>query len=159
MTIAQRTARGCQVIRRSPCKRKVPAAHTKAITPVCTSATITNAYIQFTVDEVSTGYALINIFGEDTNDSGTIYGNNGNLSSRATTAAEVFWTPADWNTVGEAGLKQRTPDLSAIIQEIVNRPGWMADDMLILMDGDATRTAESFEGDPAKAPMLHVEWQ
>jgi len=47
-----------------------------------------------------------------------------NISSRTKTTASVPWTPAAWNTVGESGPDQRTPNLAAVIQEVVRRPGW-----------------------------------
>ena len=33
------------------------------------------------------------------------------------------WTPLDWSTLAEAGVDQRTSDVSAVIQEIVDRDG------------------------------------
>src|SRR6185369_2704696 len=82
-----------------------------------------------------------------------------NVSSRATTDASTAWAPSAWSAVGQAGLAQRTPDLSAIVQEIVARPGWSTgNDMAFVVTGSGTRTAEAFEGGAAKAPLLHIEW-
>jgi hypothetical protein len=61
--------------------------------------------------------------------------------------------------VGEAGLDQRTPDITSVVQEIVNRLGWVSGNSLaIIVSGTGARTAESFEGDSAGAPLLHVEY-
>ena len=46
---------------------------------------ITNAYIQFTVDEVSTGAVALEIRGEDTDNAQTFSKTNANISSRADT--------------------------------------------------------------------------
>src|SRR6185369_4739555 len=82
-----------------------------------------------------------------------------NVSSRATTDASTAWAPSAWSAVGQAGLAQRTPDLSAIVQEIVARPGWSTgNDMAFVVTGSGTRTAEAFEGGAAKAPLLHIEY-
>lgn len=84
----------------------------------------------------------------------------GNITSRPPTVASVVWSPPEWPTVGEAGLAQRTPDLAAIIQEVVDGPGWASGKALVVIikAGVGDRTAESFEGDPAGAPLLHVEY-
>ena len=75
------------------------------------------------------------------------------------TDATVHWMPAPWTVVGESGTNQRTPNISAIIQEIVNRPGYSpASALMILITGSGTRIAESFEGSQVAAPRLMVEY-
>ena len=60
---------------------------------------------------------------------------------------------------GAAGADQQTADISAIIQEIVSRGGWKADNALsLIITGTGARTAEADHGTSA-APLLHVEWQ
>lgn len=122
-------------------------------------AVITNAYIQFQADEVSTVATSLVIRGEDADTAAAFTTANSNVSSRASTDATVHWTPAAWSTVGAAGLDQRTPDLSGIVQEIVDRGGWSAlNNMVFVVTGSGTRTAESFEGTGAGAPLLHVDY-
>ncbi|WP_246723550.1 metallophosphoesterase [Rhizobium sp. ARZ01] len=122
-------------------------------------AIITNAYIQFTVDEVTTGTVSLLIRGEDTNDAAAFTTARFNVSSRLATDASVAWAPPDWTVRGEASLAERTPDLKAIIQEIVDRDGWAAlNDMAFLVTGTGTRTARSFEGSATAAPLLHIEY-
>jgi hypothetical protein len=61
--------------------------------------------------------------------------------------------------VGQAGLAQRTPNLSAVVQEIVNRPGWASGKaMAFIITGNGHRTAEAYNGNAAQAPLLHLEW-
>jgi len=61
--------------------------------------------------------------------------------------------------VGEAGVAQQTPEISAIIQDIVDRPGWASgNSLVIIITGTGLRTAEAFEGAAAGAPLLHVEY-
>ncbi len=75
------------------------------------------------------------------------------------TTASVAWSPPDWNSVGVAGPDQRTPDLSEIIQEIVDRTDWSPGNaMVIVITGSGRRTAESYNGSPAGAPLLHFEY-
>jgi len=123
------------------------------------SATIVNAYVQFVVDEIDTSATSLVIAAQASNDAPTFASLNNNISTRPTTAASVLWNPPAWNTVGASGLEQRTPDLSAVIQEVVDRPGWSFDNSIaLIVTGTGTRTAESFDGISASAPLLHVEW-
>ena len=123
-------------------------------------ATITNAYVQFRTDEVSTGAASLTIRAEASDNAPTYQAVSGNIASRATTTANVAWAPAAWNTVNEAGVAQRTPDIAAVVQAIVNRPGWSQGNALALqISGTGRRTADAFESGATFAPLLHVEWQ
>jgi len=122
-------------------------------------ASITNAYVQFTVDEVSTGAANLNIQGEAADNALTFSGSANNISNRTSTTAAVNWSPPDWNTVGASGLDQQTPDLSAIIQEIVDRPNFVRNNAIaLIVTGTGTRIAESYDGIPAAAAQLCVEF-
>jgi hypothetical protein len=122
-------------------------------------AIITRAYIQFQTDETSLGAASLLIRGEDSDDAAAFANIYFNISSRPTTDASVSWAPDAWTTVGEAGLAQQTPDLSAIVQEIVSRQGWTTlNDMVFMISGGGTRTAEAFDGQALAAPLLHIEW-
>ncbi|MCK3779473.1 RTX toxin [Ensifer sesbaniae] len=122
-------------------------------------AVITNAYIQFTTDEVSTGAVSLLIRGQDADDAAAFTTAKFDVSSRPITDASVDWTPGDWTIRGEAGADQRTPDLKAIIQEIIDRDGWAAlNDIAFLITGTGRRTAESFDGNAAAAPLLHLEY-
>ncbi len=68
------------------------------------------------------------------------------------------WTPPDWTSVGSRGPDQRTPDLSAVVQEIVDRPGWSSGNALVLVvDGSGGRTAEAYNG--SAPPVLHLEYR
>ncbi len=122
-------------------------------------ATITSAWIQFKTDETSTGGINLTIQGEAVDDAPTFVDSSGNISSRALTTASVSWSPGPWNAVGEVGPKQQTPDFSSVIQEIVDRPGWTPGNaMVVIISGSGRRTAESFDGDAAGAPLLHIEY-
>jgi hypothetical protein len=122
-------------------------------------ATITAAWVQFQVDEVSTAAASVTVAGEAADTAGPLTTTARSISSRSRTTATVAWTPASWPTVGARTADQRTPDLTAVIQEIVGRTGWAGGNALaLLVTGDGTRVAESFDGGSAKAPVLHIEY-
>jgi len=56
-----------------------------------------------------------------------------NITSRLRTFNEVSWAVSSWPTEKAAGPDQRTPELSAVIQEIVDRPGWESGKRLVLI--------------------------
>ena len=123
--------------------------------------TITNAWVQFTVDEVSSGAVNLIISGDASDDSPAFASSANNLSNRTQTANTVSWSPPDWNTVAEAAVNQQTPDLSSVIQEIVDRPGFSASSAISLfITGTETnsRVAEAYDGQPASAAVLNIEY-
>ena len=119
-------------------------------------ATIISAFIEFETDETDSGATSLTIQGEDIDDAPTFNGMNSNISNRTRTTASVAWNsiPA-WNTVSERHL---TPDLTSIVQEIVDRGGWSSgNDMVFIITGSGERTAESHNGESANAPILRIE--
>jgi hypothetical protein len=121
--------------------------------------TIINAYVQFQVDETPSKLTNLTIEGEAVDHAATFTASSGNISSRPRTTAAVAWSPPPWLNVGEAGPDQQTPDIASVIQEIVDRPGWSSgNSLVIIITGTGERVAESYNGDPAGAPLLHVEY-
>lgn len=121
--------------------------------------TITHAYLHFQVDEATSVDTNLTITGEASDYASTFQTNLGNISSRPRTSAVVEWSPPPWNVVGSAGADQRTSDISQIIQEIIDRPGWSSGNPLVLIiSGSGKRVAESYDGLPGAAPLLHVEY-
>ncbi|MEE9398483.1 MAG: putative Ig domain-containing protein [Methylococcales bacterium] len=125
------------------------------------SAIIVNAYIQFTADETRSVATSLTIKGESSSNAPTFISANRNISARATTGSSVVWSSVpSWDNIGDAGSAQRTPDLSAIIQEIVNGSGWSSGNgVAIIITGTGKRPAETYDADPAKAAVLRVEYQ
>jgi len=79
------------------------------------------------------------------------------------TTATVAWSPPQWVNAGDAGFAQRTPDLSAPLQEVVNRAGFNASSnvQFIFFDNTnnaATRAATSCNTSPINAPTLMVTY-
>jgi len=122
-------------------------------------ATITNAYIRFTVDEVSTDITNLTIFGEDVDNSSQFTLFPYNITNRTKTSHNISWSPPPWESIGDSATAQTTPNLKDIIQEIINRSGWRSGNALsFIIEGSGRRTAESFEGDPLRAPTLYIEY-
>ncbi len=119
-------------------------------------AIITSAYVEFETDVAWSSACNLTIKGQAADNPGTFTTTAYDISSRPKTNATVAWTPTAWNTVDE---KHQTPDLTPVIQEIVNRFGWASgNSMVVFIEGTGTREAESYNGEAAAAPLLVVNY-
>ena len=115
------------------------------------------------MDETKGGTQPVNLIieGELTPDAPSFVDATNNITNRPSwTAANVMWSVPNWTMGSE---KFQTPDISTIIQEIVNQDGWANSNALILIfkdDGTSTgiRCAEAFDGESTAAPLLHIEF-
>ncbi|HKJ38570.1 MAG TPA: SBBP repeat-containing protein [Anaerolineales bacterium] len=122
-------------------------------------ATITAAWIQFTVNEATSDTTSLIVQAQAADDPSTFTSSSGNISSRPTTSASVPWIPPVWDTVDVGGPDQRTPDLAYVVQEVVDRQGWIEGNPLVfIITGTGERVAKSYERDVYGAPYLHVEY-
>jgi PKD repeat protein len=126
--------------------------------PIPRAATISAAYIQFSASASQSAAASLTIAGQAADNAATFTSSSGNVSSRARTTATVAWSPAAW-TSGQTGAAQRSPDLTAVIREIVNRSGWASGNALtLIITGTGTRGAYGYDGSTASAPLLHIDY-
>ena len=122
-------------------------------------ATIVAAYVQFQASEASSEATSLRIEGQAADNALSFASVSRNITSRSRTSASASWAPAPWTAVGEAGPGQRTPDLAPVLQEIVSRSGWASGNALaLIVTGSGRRVAESYNGSPTGAPLLHVEY-
>ena len=120
-------------------------------------ATIIRAYIQFEAEATQSEVTNLVLRGQAADNPPTFTTASNNISSRATTAAAVAWSPAAW-TAGDLTAAQRTPSLTNIVQELVNRSGWASGNaMAFIVTGTGTREAVAYDGDPSGAAILHIE--
>ncbi len=122
-------------------------------------ATITKAWVRFACDEIGSSATSLTVRGQAADNAATFAATARSISARAATSPSVTWTPPAWNAVGESAAAQASPDLSPIIQQIVNRPGWAEGNALaLIVTGTGRRTADSFDDVSAIPALLHVEW-
>ncbi len=121
-------------------------------------AVITNAYIEFTVDETGSWPTNLEFAGQAIDDAPSFTNGNYNISNRTQTSTKVYWNNVSaWSYVND---KHQTPDITTIVQEIVDRPGWGSNNsMVIMVEGSGERTAEAYDGESSKAPLLVVEYR
>ncbi len=61
-----------------------------------------------------------------------------------------------WSVVDQ---KHQTANLSLIVRQLVNRSGWNSGNAIaLIITGSGKRTAESYDGEPANAPWLFIEY-
>jgi 2',3'-cyclic-nucleotide 2'-phosphodiesterase (5'-nucleotidase family) len=125
-------------------------------------ATITRAYIQFQVDEDKMNNPCeLYVFGENNANPSTYSLTGFDISSRTYFNDSVMWMPGAWpsSSIGTQGYAQRTPDISSIVDSIMNQSGWTnGNPMAFMIKGSGTRTAEAYDGSSSGAPMLVIEY-
>ncbi len=133
--------------------------------PLAKGAQITKAYVQFTCDETKGGKQEVNLVidGQLAANAPAFTTAAKDLSSRTTrTKAQVKWAVENWTTVGQ---KSQTPDLTAVLNEIMGQDGWASGNFLVLFFADdpgkpsaGVRGADAYEDhSAANAPVLHLE--
>ncbi|MCP4256277.1 MAG: discoidin domain-containing protein [Planctomycetes bacterium] len=128
-------------------------------------AGVSNAYIEFTVDEVedkgpasSEPVSLI-IEGELSPDAAG-FSSTAIVTKRPTTTEKVVWVPSNWINVGDV---HETVNIAPVINEIVQQSGWAKGNAIVIIIRDdpdnpsiGLRCAEAGPGDDSA--MLHIEW-
>jgi hypothetical protein len=121
-------------------------------------ARIDTAHLQLMASKKSKKPAALEIRGEAVGDAAPFSTQPRDLSARPKTAAAVAWPVPAWPTKNAAGADQRTPDLAAVLQEIVDDPDWEAGHALALfVGGIGKRSVAAFEGGVGR-PSLHVDF-
>mgnify|MGYP006288157455 CR=1 FL=1 len=138
-------------------------------------ATITEAYIEVYAHEEETDEARITIVGE-ASDFAETYDLDNLITDRPETNASVEWTVTEsW----DIWTMYQTADISSVVQEIIDRPGWkVGNPVAVMLKGedqgvnteDNARDMESFENEedpedggdgrnhPLRAPRLVVKY-
>lgn len=127
-------------------------------------ANITKAYLELVVRDAAGGDGPVNLVIEgllDPNAAPFTLDPNGVTDRLPRTVSRISWSIPEW-TVEHA--KSRSPDISSIIEEIINLPGWNRGNSLMLFlkndpndPSQGIRVAQSFDGSPGQAPLLYVK--
>ena len=97
-------------------------------------ATINSATLTVYLPNASYDSPDVTIWGEDIDDAPTFTTGANNISSRTPTTATVVWSASSIGT----GVKV-SPELKTIIQEIVNRAGWVSGNAIaLILKGNST---------------------
>lgn len=121
---------------------------------VPTGATILSAKITFTADENQDIDTSLTIHGEANPDSIRYRWDDGNISRRSKTRSSV-----DWNDIPawRENSTYDTPNLSTVVQEIVNLQGWNSGKpMAFIISGEGRRTADSYNKTNSEPATLTI---
>jgi|GEM_PF-1408892 hypothetical protein len=122
---------------------------------------IKGAFLQFTADDrgAKDEPTDLAIRAELVGDANSFNNELKNISSRELTHATVNWSPDTWYKGDGRGPRQRSPDLSAVIQEVVDQDDWAEGNALVIViTGKGERDAISFDGGGNEnGPTLFIE--
>jgi len=127
--------------------------------PLPQGANILEANLTFTVKSTDSGASTLTFFNEAIDDAPAFVVNNYDVSARAK-GASVSWDPNDWDVVDEQHV---TLDLTALVQDVVDRIGWTAGNSLAIIQEHTSgiqRRAYTYSpsgGGAAVAPMLRIK--
>ncbi len=131
--------------------------------PVPKGSVIRSAKIQFTVDEMKSQAAANYVIKAQAGidplpfDANTPF----NISARPVFPDSVSWSVSEnnWLSAGEAGPDQLTPDLTSLLQAVIDQDGWVAGQSAVFtLYGTGCKVAESYDGSPDQAPQLVIEY-
>lgn len=124
-------------------------------------ATITRAFLRLTSAAVNSNETSIHIYGQ-LNTNATVFSGTDPISSRPRTTESVVWE--DDNEFGFTNEVHNSPDLSAVIQNIVDQSAWCGGNDLALLlqtqslSGSSARQTFSFESGTGQVPQLVIEY-
>lgn len=123
---------------------------------IAPGAKITRAYVQFESSQTVNTPTNLSIFVQLTTSTTTFTTTNNDLTNRPVGPA-VAWTVDPWIN-GDVLAAEQTPDLSAVLQQLIDLPGWASGGSVVLrISGTGQRAAKSFnDGGGAHAPRLVV---
>ncbi len=119
-------------------------------------STIESATVTFVIDEYADDETDLEVYAHDIDDSPEFETDKRDITDRDKTTASVQWNDLPSLTVGE---ELESVDISPVIQEIVNRPGWSAGNSLsVIITGSGKRTVESYDGSSSDAALISITY-
>ena len=121
---------------------------------IAQGAEITNAYIEFVACDSDSIATSLTIVGE-ASDNALPFSANNSITDRTATSSSSDWSsiPA-WTN----GTHYNSPDLTSIVQEIVDRNGWSRGSAMVFrITGNGERDAHSRNSSSTLMPRLHIE--
>ncbi len=124
-------------------------------------ATIVHAWLSIRTYGGAPGTLPTTIIEGEAHDNAIIFSDIADYDARVRTGSSVNWTPAAWTAWNTS------PDIAAIIQEIVDRPGWLPNSAMALFWSHAAGwggvdnqlDGYSYDRSAVFAPKLHIEYE
>ncbi len=118
---------------------------------------IEEAYLQFTAAASDTDPAVMTILAEEPVSANAFTTRHFNVTSRSDTEQKQTWNIASWSS-GNAGVAQRSTDIRALVQELVDGSWSPGNAIAFTLTGLGLRRAWSIDGDEVLAPRLHIRY-
>ena len=119
---------------------------------------IRSAHLQLTSKAVTEAGGSMKLFVEDNANSQRFSARDRDISSRSRLAESVTWEVPAWKTEGSADKEQLSPDLTSLLQSIVNRDDWQPGQSIsILLQGSGSHAISAFRAADSNAPKLIVD--
>lgn len=126
--------------------------------PFASGVKIKNAYIQFSAAARNDEPTELVFQAEDSGHSPSLV--EVKIADRKSGAASVTWQPKRWHPGRIRSRDQRSPDIAALVQEVLDHPGWQAGNALtVIVSGSGVRVAHASDGAKRlwETPTLYVE--
>lgn len=119
-------------------------------------ATITDARLDVSSASDSLSTTNLVIHAEDTENSAPFAGDTNNISQRNRSYTSVNWNAIpEWDDDGN----YETPDLSSLLQLVVNKPGWCGGNAMgLIIKGSGERLIDAYDGGSGTSPKLRVSY-
>ena len=120
-------------------------------------ATITDARLDVSSASDSSAITNLVLHAEDTENSAPFTVDSKNISGRDRSYNSVNWNAIpEWDEQGN----YESPDLSGIVQLIVNKTGWCGGNALgLIIKGNGQRLIDAFDGGTGASPKLRVSYK
>jgi hypothetical protein len=124
-------------------------------------AGVSNAYIEFTVDETKGGTEHVSLIIEgELSPDAAVFSSAATVTGRPTTTEKVVWVPSNWTNVGDV---HETVNIAPVINEIIQQRDWAKGNAIVIIIRDdpdnpsvGLRCVEAGPG--SDSAMLHIEW-
>ena len=128
-----------------------------AETDIPRGVTITDARLEFTAERDFDASVNLRVAVEETGDAQTFTSTAGDISAR-TTGGNQPWIATETHSAGDTF---QSPDLSSLVQSVVNRSDWCGGNaMSFVISGNSGQLpAFSFEGNASLAPRLRIQYE
>lgn len=115
---------------------------------------IHRAYLEFTVEASHHNRTNVHIKAQAADNASAFSSQPYDLSQRPLTKTTINWAIDPWNEIGATMI---SPDISSVIQPVLNRQHWQTGNSLVLVvTGQGERSAASFEDSPKAAVRLKL---
>jgi hypothetical protein len=121
-------------------------------------ASILSAIVRFNANGNDAETTDLMIYAEASAFPATFSSTDNDLTGR-TVGSPLLWTSVPEWISGDAAAAQETPDLSGLLQPLVDQPGWTdASSFLLRLEGTGHRRARSRDDSSTRAPLLEVKY-